>query len=200
MRYSKEHKAETRAKILKAALNKFRSEGYGGIGIDGITKAAGVTSGAFYTHFGSKADAFRGTVVEGLEQLRTAIENNRDEGNKDWLANFATWYLSLPKARSKPDPDCLLPMQGGCALPTLTPEVVRAGKETQSAYQQEIKEIINAINLGLSDEVKNKQQFSWSMLAMLIGGVTLARSVRDRKVAAEISDAILQSINDLQNK
>ncbi|MCA3921043.1 MAG: TetR/AcrR family transcriptional regulator, partial [Burkholderia sp.] len=40
MRYSVEHKHETRTRILEAACRLFRQEGYGGSGIGPLTKAA----------------------------------------------------------------------------------------------------------------------------------------------------------------
>ena len=51
-------KLETRSRIIDAAGRSFRSNGYAGIGVDGIAKAAGVTSGAFYAHLGSKKWCF----------------------------------------------------------------------------------------------------------------------------------------------
>ncbi|WP_282288716.1 TetR family transcriptional regulator [Pseudomonas sp. PS02302] len=59
MRYKPGHREESRAKILDAVGRGFRKHGYGGIGVDGLAKEAGVTSGAVYTHFPSKAAAFK---------------------------------------------------------------------------------------------------------------------------------------------
>ncbi len=44
-------------------IQVFRKEGFGGAGIDALTKAAGVTNGGFYCHFKSKGEAFRTAVV-----------------------------------------------------------------------------------------------------------------------------------------
>ena len=55
----------THRKMLDAASMSFRSNGYAGIGVDGIAKAAGVTSGAFYAHFGSKDKAFKSVLDMG---------------------------------------------------------------------------------------------------------------------------------------
>lgn len=70
-------KEETRARILAGAGRAFRSQGYGGSGVDGLAQAAGVTSGAFYAHFSSKADAFRESVVAGMRELEAGIELSR---------------------------------------------------------------------------------------------------------------------------
>lgn len=195
MRYSKEHAQETRNKIYHAALNKFRSEGFHGIGVDGIAKAAGVTSGAFYKHFGSKANAFRQILSEGLGILRHGIERNREEQGEAWLEPFIQWYFSQPESSSQQDSnsgdDNLLPMQGGCALPTLSPEVARTDEETRAIYEQELLQIVESLKAGLPRETAMKQQVSWSILATMIGGITLARAVQDEALTEEIINAML---------
>lgn len=47
MRYKPGHREESRAKILDAVGRGFRKHGYGGIGVDGLAKEAGVTSNDF---------------------------------------------------------------------------------------------------------------------------------------------------------
>ncbi|MFX7836726.1 TetR family transcriptional regulator, partial [Acinetobacter baumannii] len=87
----------TRKKILDAAARRFRAEGYDGLGIDGLAKAAGVTNGAFYGHFDSKADAFREVAIQGLVELREGIERYRAEYGVEWLAAFTRFYFSAGK-------------------------------------------------------------------------------------------------------
>src|SRR5664279_6532818 len=95
MRYGPGHKDEARMKILNAAGRGFRRLGFGGIGVDGLAKDAGVTSGAFYGHFPSKAEAFKAAAVEGLVHLREAIEQLRAEDGDAWLKKFADFYMSV---------------------------------------------------------------------------------------------------------
>jgi len=47
--------AETRLAILRAALAEFSRRGYSATTLDGVARAAGVTRGAVYWHFASKA-------------------------------------------------------------------------------------------------------------------------------------------------
>src|SRR5260370_2199180 len=56
MRVSREKSAETRERILDVAATLFREKGFDGIGLADIMKAAGLTHGRFYKHFGSKDD------------------------------------------------------------------------------------------------------------------------------------------------
>ena len=73
MRYSADQKEKTRQKMLEAAGRGFRKYGYAGIGVDGLAKAAGVTSGAFYSHFGSKDGAFEVALIAGLDEVIEGI-------------------------------------------------------------------------------------------------------------------------------
>ena len=50
--------AETREQLLEAAADVFAEKGYDGASISAITRAAGLSSGAIYAHYGSKADLF----------------------------------------------------------------------------------------------------------------------------------------------
>src|SRR5580658_3022926 len=86
-------KEQGRARILKSAGRGFRSHGFGGSGVDGLAKEAGVTSGAFYAHFKSKADAFREAVFIGLEDMIRNIGNKREELGKQWREVFIDFYL-----------------------------------------------------------------------------------------------------------
>src|SRR5262245_56017676 len=48
--------AETRARLLRAAADVFAQRGYDGTRVADIAAAAGVSNGALYAHFGSKAE------------------------------------------------------------------------------------------------------------------------------------------------
>ncbi len=48
--------AETRERLLRAAADVFADQGFDGTRVAGIAAAAGVSNGALYAHFASKAD------------------------------------------------------------------------------------------------------------------------------------------------
>src|SRR5271170_7148020 len=58
MRYSLEHKARNREKILAMASRSIREHGGDTSGIGTVMKKAGLTKGGFYRHFASKDDLF----------------------------------------------------------------------------------------------------------------------------------------------
>jgi AcrR family transcriptional regulator len=175
-------KEESRARILAGAARAFRSFGFGGSGVDGLAKASGVTSGAFYGHFSSKADAFREVVVSGMRDLETAIRSLRDEAGARWIDRFIEFYLGEKRTCALGD---------SCALQSLTGEVERSSAETREAYEAELRAVIEATAEGVdapTREARRKQAIT--LLVLLAGGVTLARAVRDPALAAEIASAV----------
>lgn len=64
MRKTKEEAAITRNTLLKAALNIFSSKGYAAATLGDIAEEAGVTRGAIYWHFGSKAELYHALLNE----------------------------------------------------------------------------------------------------------------------------------------
>jgi AcrR family transcriptional regulator len=66
-----ERRADTRARLLRAARRTFARHGYGATSLDRVSEAAGCTKGALYDHFGSKEGLFLALLDE---QFRTRIE------------------------------------------------------------------------------------------------------------------------------
>lgn len=182
MRYNAEHTEQTRRRILDAAGRVFRESGIAGVGVDGLAKAAGVTSGAFYKHFPSKAEAFRATVVQGMERLRQGVEHFREQEGS-WITAFSRYYLSREHRRD---------VAGGCALPSLSAEVGRTGPQTRTDYQVELLEVAETLAAGLPGAPD--REAAWPILAQLVGAVVLARAVQDDAVADEIAHAALASL------
>ena len=189
MRYGPDHKEAARAKILGAVGRGFRRHGYDGIGVDGLAKEAGVTSGAFYGHFASKGDAFAAAALAGLVELRQAIERFRVEEGADWLGRFVDFYMSTKRT-------CEL--GESCALQSLTPEVARAGRETRVSFEVELLHVVEATAEGLPGKTPAaRRKLAWTILAALSGGVTLARAANDAKVGVQIAAALKFTIDSL---
>jgi AcrR family transcriptional regulator len=191
MRYGPGHKDEARSRILNAAGRGFRRLGFGGIGVDGLAKDAGVTSGAFYGHFPSKAEAFKAAAVAGLVQLREAIEDLRAREGEDWLATFVDFYMSVRRTCD---------LSESCALQSLTPEVARADHGTRTAYEAELLKVAEAVAQGLPNgSLPARRRIAWAILAMLSGGVSIARSAADPKTGAQIAAGIKSAVMALTN-
>ena len=186
MRYGPEHKEEARSKILSAAGRGFRRLGYGGIGVDGLAKEAGVTSGAFYGHFPSKAEAFKAAALAGLVELREGLEHLRATEGDGWLEKFVDFYMSVRRTCD---------LSESCALQSLSPEMARADRDAKIAYEAEMVKVVDIVAQGLGDgTLSSRRKSAWAILAMLSGGVTLARSVEDPKLGAQIASGVKAAV------
>ena len=78
MRYSREHKLETHARIVKKASVRLREKGAHGIGVADLMKDAGLTHGGFYAHFNSREalviEAFAHAMDRSTERWRKLAE------------------------------------------------------------------------------------------------------------------------------
>lgn len=182
MRYGPEHKDEARTRILNATGRGFRRLGFGGIGVDGLAKEAGVTSGAFYGHFPSKAAAFKAAAVDGLMQLRDGIAFLRGSEGDAWLEKFVDFYLSVRRTCDLGD---------SCALQSLTLDVARAGEDTKAAYETALRSVVDAVAAGLSSgTLPARRKTAWAILAVLSGSVSIARATADPRTGAQIAAAV----------
>src|SRR5258705_6424468 len=69
MRYSAEHKQETRNRIVRAAARQFcRPEGKGSAIAD-LMRELGLTHGGFYKHFDSKQQLLAEAITKGFEEM-----------------------------------------------------------------------------------------------------------------------------------
>lgn len=198
MRYSTVHKKQTEKKITNAALSEFRINGYHGVGIDGIAKSAGVTSGAFYTHFSSKSDAFIRSIELGIEELSNELARRHSDDSSEWLAEFLEWYLTPPDVADEISENThqRFPIQGDCALTALAPEVCRSNIQAKHAFEKEILTSIPLIKDGLKGGGNRE---AWTILSALLGAITLARSVENNDTAVEILNSVLSTTLGLFN-
>ncbi|MEQ1548771.1 MAG: TetR/AcrR family transcriptional regulator [Chakrabartia sp.] len=179
MRYQPDHKQEARTRMIEAAGRGFRRSGFGGIGVDGLAKEAGVTSGAFYGHFKSKQAAFREALLGGVDELRSNILALQADHGDAWLETFVDLYLREKR---------LCALDGSCALQSLTPDVQRADPATKAAFEERAARAVEAIAQGLKGEVVTRDARAWALLSLLTGAVTMARAVADEAIGTRIAE------------
>src|SRR3954471_1292191 len=126
MRYSKEHKQETHARIVKKASVRLREKGAHGIGVADLMKEAGLTHGGFYAHFDSREalviEAFGYAMDRSAEHWRNMAAEIPLEKR---LSTIVDSYVS---AAHRDDPG------RGCAVPTLGAEIARESAKTRKAF------------------------------------------------------------------
>jgi TetR/AcrR family transcriptional repressor of nem operon len=174
-----EQKEQTRRRIVEAAGRGFRQGGFGGLGIDGLAKQAGVTSGAFYVHFGTKQEAFREAVRQGMQELREGVLHFQAEHGKDWWAQFVRFYLGVKRTCD---------LSESCTLQSLSPELGRADEDSREVFEDGLRRVIEALLQGpRSPQAPRDFNSASAALAMLIGAVTLGRAVKQQAVSDQIA-------------
>jgi AcrR family transcriptional regulator len=89
--------AETRERLLSAAADVFAERGYDGTRVADIAAAAGVSNGAMYAHFGSKAELLVAALrTYGRRLLEEAFAADPDRSVTDFLLEIGRW---LPRRR-----------------------------------------------------------------------------------------------------
>lgn len=181
-----EQKEQTRQRVVEAAARGFRSHGYGAIGVDGLAREAGVTSGAFYKHFRSKADAFSEAVRYGMDDLLGGVRHFQQTHGREWWPEFVHFYLNEKRVCGLAD---------SCSLQTLTPELARAGDQPRELFEVRFAMIAEAVVSGPASRGKPGDiSEAYVALAALAGAVTFARAVASRELAAGIAKATAEAL------
>ncbi|WP_433440762.1 TetR family transcriptional regulator [Nonomuraea sp. CA-141351] len=92
--------AETRERLLQAAAEVFAQRGYDGTRVADIAAAAGVSNGALYAHFGSKADLLVAALeAHGRRMLANLFAADPDRSVTELLLVIGRW---LPRRQGAP--------------------------------------------------------------------------------------------------
>ena len=160
MPWSKEHKSETRARIVQAAADAFRESGIDGVGVAEIMKRADLTHGGFYAHFKSKDDL----VKAAFEQMSREIADTVG----------ATEYLAERH---------MLHPERGCPLPTVATELLRSGSKMRRSVAGEIRARLARIAERLGKR-RDKKIDAAGALACMVGGMVIARALPENEGSA----------------
>jgi len=180
MRYSKEHKQETHARIVRKASVRLREKGAHGIGVADLMKEAGLTHGGFYAHFDSREalliEAFAFAMDRSMEYWRKTTAETSPEKR---LAMIVDSYLT---ASHRDDPG------RGCAVPTLGAEIARESPKARKAFAAKLEQMIDMIAEQLIDlPPKAARKQAAVTLATMMGTLVLSRIAGN----GEFSDDIL---------
>jgi len=180
MRYSKEHKLETHARIVRKASVRLREKGAHGIGVADLMKDAGLTHGGFYAHFASREalviEAFGHAMDRSTERWRRLAEQTpKDER----LAAIVESYLT-PIHRDDPG--------HGCAVPTLGADIARESPKTRKAFAAKLEQMIDMLAEQIGElPPKAARKEAMAAIATMMGTLVLARIAGQ----GEFSDEIL---------
>jgi len=189
MRYEKGHKDETRRHILDVASAQFRESGIAAVGLAGIMSEAGLTNGAFYTHFTSKEDLVREVLVDALTRREERHKANLENGVA--VESVIRDYLS---ARHRDRAGT------GCPTAALVAEIARHPKATRDAFTDKVSNIValmaQQIRQGTADERRRK---AITIYSTMVGALQLARAVNNKQLSDEILEQAVDAAVTIAN-
>jgi TetR/AcrR family transcriptional repressor of nem operon len=180
MRYSREHKLETHARIVKRASVRLREKGAHGVGVADLMKDAGLTHGGFYAHFDSREalviEAFAYAMDRSNERWRRLAEQTPPD------KRFAAIVDSYLTAVHRDDPG------HGCAVPTLGAEIARESPKTRKVFASRMERMVDLLAEQIPDlPPKAARKRATAAVATMIGSLVLSRIAG----SGEFSDEIL---------
>jgi TetR/AcrR family transcriptional repressor of nem operon len=191
LRYEKGRKDASRRRIMEVAAERFRCEGIAASGLAGIMSDAGLTNGAFYPHFQSKAELVRESVTSALEDQSHRLQDAFAAGG---LEAVLAVYLS---AEHRDNPG------SGCVSAALLPELARQPPATRSLYASRFLTIVHQMASSLPPQTQDPEGVALAIYATLIGALQLARATQgtalsDRILAAgaDAARALVQPYQD----
>lgn len=186
MKVSREQAAANRERVLDTAARLYRENGFGGIGVADIMKAAGLTHGGFYGQFGSKDELMAQAGERALNEARERWEVLLKDVPGDPFAAVSAAYLS-PLHRDAPG--------AGCAIAALGPELARQSPPVRHAFTEGFRgllELLAGLLPGRSKAARRDKALA--AYAAMVGAVVLARMVDDPALSDEILRAVAASL------
>lgn len=177
-----ELKKQSREKILNAAARRMRAEGLDGAGIANVMSDAGLTHGAFYSHFKNKD-----------EMLAAALENALYENRKRWsnISKKESWIQRLTHlAKRYLTPAHRDTLDNGCALAALSSEAARGNTAFKQSYEQELIKSLSAIcDEDFKKVDAQSAEEALAFMSLIVGSLTLSRAVESEALSKQLLEA-----------
>jgi TetR/AcrR family transcriptional repressor of nem operon len=168
------------AEILDAVMPVLKTHGVSAP-VDQLMKAAGLTSGALYSHFKKKEDLCMQAICVALDQMLERYRAIIRERGREGLEFIVDEYLSETHAGS---------VAVGCTFAALGADMAKAGAGAKRAYELRIMELVEVFAEGLAAGPKRERRAkAQHVLSAMLGAITFARSMSDQ---AAIKELLLQ--------
>lgn len=175
MRYSEEHKAAVRTRIVSAAAAELRRAGLTGVSIPAIMRRLGMTHGGFYAHFADR-DALVAEAVRAAGE-QTAVRVLDVEGGS--VDQMLAAYLS-PGHAAHPEQ--------GCVLAALGAEGVHTSGSVRRSFAEVARGFLRLVDRRLRPRARGAAPGDEALAtaSRMIGALILARLVDDQRLSRRI--------------
>ncbi|MFI1927271.1 MULTISPECIES: TetR/AcrR family transcriptional regulator [unclassified Streptomyces] len=177
MRYTKEHKQETRQRIIATAGRRLKRDGIDGSGVTTLMKDAGLTNGTLYAHFASKDELVAAAIADQMRAQHANIVAQAAPGRAG-LEQMIRWYFSTEQRDS---------IEDGCPNAALLDEIGRSTDLTRQAYTDGALVLIDGFAARMAPhDPPSARLKALGLLGLLAGSLQLSRALTDRQLADEL--------------
>jgi TetR/AcrR family transcriptional regulator, transcriptional repressor for nem operon len=174
MRYSAEHKQETRERIVRAASRRFRRSGSEASAIGKLMHDLKLTHGGFYRHFDNKEALFAEAFEQAVQEVDDRIEARLAKAPPGReLEALVDAYL---------DPRHCDDMAGGCPVAALASEVARRPRGARTRVLESLRRHIRRMAKYLpGTSEKERRRKAIALFSGMAGTLTIARAFTDER-------------------
>jgi TetR/AcrR family transcriptional repressor of nem operon len=179
MRYSPDHKEGARTRLVEATGAHVKKNGFAATGVDGLMAAAGLTSGAFYSHFRSKSELLEAIIGNELKRSIALFSNKSIAQTMSVIEG----YLSQAHVEHP---------ESGCAVPSLASEISRASASAQMVFEDGMVALKAQVAHVVKDDAK-----AWSIIAQLVGAVMIARGMPSEQARSDLLKGVTEQVKQI---
>jgi TetR/AcrR family transcriptional repressor of nem operon len=172
-------KTATHRRIVSSASRLMRRGGLARASVAEVMRGAGLTVGGFYAHFRSK----RAMDLEVLEQTfadvrERSVARQAGADGVDWLARYVGHYLAADH-RDRPE--------DGCPAPAVVADLTHADQTLRRALGTVVERWSDRIAAHAPETAAaSARQRALATIALCVGGLTIARSLRGQPLSDEL--------------
>jgi TetR/AcrR family transcriptional regulator, transcriptional repressor for nem operon len=186
MRVSRIQAEENRQTVINVASRLFRENGFDGIGLKDLMKAAGLTQGAFYKQFASKDDLAAQASERALESASRRWSSAAEANPKDPLGAVIAFYLSMGHREGTGD---------GCPVVALGADAARQGVEVKASFEVGIRKYLEMIGPWVGEpDGEEPSGKAMAILSTMVGALTLSRAVNDPILARAVLNSAVKQV------
>jgi TetR/AcrR family transcriptional repressor of nem operon len=150
---------------------------------------AGLTAGAFYAHFPSKQALLAAALTHaGAEATGRINESIARLSGRSWVEGFLSQYLGKAHCERVED---------GCPIAALVSDVSRADETVKESFEGMVGDLASRLAVHASADGGTDPERAIAALAMCVGGLALARSVKDVDLVERILGACRHHAEDI---
>jgi len=191
MPYAAGHGVEVKKRIVDSARQLFNRHGFESVSIVQIMASAGLTHGGFYSYFKSKSDLYAevlGCFFTDPDWKHCWEGVHVDLRSKDVGPQIVRAYLSRQHLED---------VENSCPMVALPTDVARSGESARRAFQTVFQAMVSALERSIASDRKVRSTTARSIAAMCVGGMVIARTLVDRRLADELRDACIAKAIEL---